>query len=408
MTKKTKNNIKILIGAANKTLKDIEDNSVDCCVTSPPYFALRDYMDAGWEGGDEGCDHVKDPTKTKKFGNEEFNEGHPSREETKTKGYYFDDICEKCGATRNNEQIGTEETPEQYIENLVSVFREIKRILKPEGVCFINIGDTYCGTGSKKDTKDPKYPEGRNGQAVAKNNKIQGIKSKDLIGIPWMLAFALRDDGWYLRQEIIWAKACSGIYSGGTVMPESTKSRFCRSHEQVFMLTKSKQYYFDYEAVAEEQKEISLKRAYANNNMDARKGKGDEQYAISGKNQDKTYAKMRERIEAGEKMTRNRRSVWTINIRPSKVKHFAPYPFELVKPCILAGCPEGGIVVDPFGGTGTTAIAANILGRNAIHCDLDPRSEHFLEERRNEIIKQRLTDGDDIVGGKIAKVRKLF
>lgn len=400
--------LKILIGDVRKSLKELPENSVNCCVTSPPYYGLREYATAEWEGGNPDCEHIADPTKTKKFGNPEFNKNRPSREETKTKGYYFEDVCEHCGAVRVDSQIGMEDTPEEYIENLVSVFREIRRAMTDDGVCFINIGDSYCGTGDKGNWIDPKYPDGRNGQRVAKNRKINGLKQKDLIGIPWMLAFALRADGWYLRQDIIWAKACSGIYSGGTVMPESVKDRLCRSHEYIFLLTKNRNYYFDSDAIAEEQKDISLKRAYSNNNMDKRKGKGDEQYAISGKAQDKTYAKMRERIESGEEMKRNRRSVWTINTRPSSVAHFAAFPYELVEPMILAGCPVGGTVIDPFGGTGTTAIAANLLGRNAIHCELSKKYIGIIDERRKEIIKQKQTDGLNIANGKITKARKLF
>jgi DNA modification methylase len=350
--------LNILIGDVRETLKTIPAGSVNCCVTSPPYFAQRSYL----------------------------NDDHESKDN----------------------EIGREKTPDEFIASLVEIFSHVKTAMRDDGILFVNIADTYCGTGDKGETVDPKYPDGRNGQKVANNRKIPGIKAKDMIGIPFMLAFAMRADGWYWRDTIIWAKACSGLYDGGTVMPESTKSRCTRSHEYILMFSKSANYYYDYDSIAEEQKEISLKRAFSNNNMEARKGQGDEQYAISGKSQDKTYAKMRERIESGEKMTRNRRSVWTVNIRPSKVSHYASYPAELIEPCILAGCPKGGYVLDPFGGTGTTSITANLLGRKAIHCDIDSRTEKYIEQRRKEILKQKQTDGLNIANGKITKARKLF
>lgn len=354
------NDIQILIGDVRKTLKQLPDNSVNCCVTSPPYYGLRSYV--------------------------------PDDAEYKA------------------DEIGMEQSPEEFIQNLVNVFREVKRVLRDDGVCYINIGDSYSGSG-KGQFSDGERDQKKNktkGMKLISGKVPDGLKPKDLIGIPWMLAFALRADGWYLRQDIIWAKACSGVYGGGSVLPESCRDRFCRSHEYLFLLTKSQKYYFNQEAVAEKQAAVSLKRAFSNNNMDARKGKGDEQYAISGKSQDKCYAKARAKIESGEEMTRNRRSVWTVGLRPSEVGHFAPYPAELVEPCILSGCPGGGVVLDPFGGTGTTAVMANLLGRRAIHCDLDPRTSDFIEERKREIIKQRNTDGETISNGKIVKARKLF
>ena len=332
---KMTNNIQMLIGDVRETLKTVPDNSVNCCISSPPYYGLRSYV--------------------------------PDTAEY------------KC------DEIGIEETPEEFISNLVKVYQEVKRVLTDDGTCFINIGDSYCNH------KTPSIP---------------GVKESDLIGIPWLLAFALRADGWYLRQDIIWAKACSGVYSGGSVMPESTKSRFCRSHEYIFMLTKSPKYFFNIDAVSE--KVEAINRIYSNNNMENRKGKGDEQFAINGKSQDAWYAKARERIAAGEELKRNRRSVWTVQIRPSKVSHYATYPSELVEPCILAGCPENGVVLDPFGGTGTTAVTATILGRKAIHCDLDPRTAEYIAARKIEIIKQRNSDGETISNGKIIKTRKLF
>lgn len=177
----------ILCGDSLNVLKALPESSVHCCVTSPPYYGLRDYgMDA---------------------------------------------------------QIGREATPEEYISRLTAVFREVHRVLRPDGTLWVNIADSYCGTGSKGDTRDPKYPQGRNGQNISLCQAVRGCKQKDMIGIPWMLAFALRADGWYLRNDVIWAK--------GNPMPESTKDRCTRSHEHIFMFTKSRRYFYDWLAIAE-------------------------------------------------------------------------------------------------------------------------------------------------------------
>ena len=177
----------ILCGDSLNVLKALPESSVHCCVTSPPYYGLRDYgMDA---------------------------------------------------------QIGREATPEEYISRLTAVFREVRRVLRPDGTLWVNIADSYCGTGSKGDARDPKYPQGRNGQNFSLCQTVRGCKQKDMIGIPWMLAFALRADGWYLRNDVIWAK--------GNPMPESTKDRCTRSHEHIFMFTKSRRYFYDWLAIAE-------------------------------------------------------------------------------------------------------------------------------------------------------------
>lgn len=380
-------NIKIMIGDVRTTLKELPDEFVNCCITSPPYFGLRCYDTAEWEGGDPECDHVANPSNVKTFGNAEFNKNRPCLEETKVKGYYYDKVCAKCGAIKIDYQIGNEDTPAEYINSLVEVFREVKRVLRPDGLCFINLGDSYAVSGIKKET---------------------GLKPSDLIGIPWQLAFALRDDGWYLRQDIIWAKGCSGVYDGGAILPESTKSRFSKSHEYIFMLAKNRKYHFDAEAVAEVVKDITIQRAFSNNNMDKRKGQGDEPFSINGKSQSYCYARMRERIAAGEIIKRNRRSVWTVGVRPSTVSHFASYPYELIEPLILAGCPVDGTVLDPFGGTGTTAIASVLLNRKAIHCELSQKYIGVIEERFKEILKQKSIDGVPVHNGKILKPRELF
>ena len=232
----------IMNGDSLSELKKLERESIQTVVTSPPYWGLRDYGTATWVGGKKDCDHIANPNATKKMGNPEFNENRPSRTETKTKGYYKS-ICPKCGAGRIDSQLGAENTPDEYVDGLVDVFREIRRVLKKDGTVWLNLGDTYSGTGHKGDLVDPKYTEGRNGQKKALNNKVQGLKSKDLVGIPWRVAFALQEDGWWLRSDIIWHKP--------NPMPESVQDRPTKSHEYIFLLTKSPHYYYDADAVRE-------------------------------------------------------------------------------------------------------------------------------------------------------------
>ena len=286
-------------------LRELPGESVNCCVTSPPYYALRDYgLDA---------------------------------------------------------QIGREDTPEQYIERLVGVFRELKRVLRSDGTLWLNIADTYCGTGSKGNRTDPKNPKGRNGQQIAKNNRVSGCKQKDLIGIPWLLAFALRADGWYLRSDIIWHKE--------NPMPESCKDRPTRCYEHIFLLTKSKQYYYDAAAIAEPIAAGTAARY--------RRGRGEgHKYAEGIPGQGKVQGINKARSggyydDALMPTMRNKRDVWHINTVPYKGGHFAAYPPKLAETCILAGCPKGGIVIDPFLGSGTTAAVAKSLDRHYIGIEIN-------------------------------------
>jgi len=266
------------------------------CVTSPPYYGLRDY-------------------------------GHDG-------------------------QIGLEETPAAYIEAMVEVFRCVWDVLEDDGTLWVNIGDSYCGTGSKGDFVDPKNPNGRNGQSVSKTQKIEGYKSKDLIGIPFMLAFALRNDGWYLRQDIIWHKP--------NPMPESVQDRCTKSHEYIFLLSKKQKYYYDISAMQEP-------AIYAGDDRGARgdSRRGTEANSMSGKTGD----------------TRNKRSVWTVTTKPYSGAHFAVFPPDLIEPCIMAGAPVGGIVLDPFMGSGTTAQVAQNLGRKYLGCELNTEYEILQRER---------------------------
>lgn len=305
---------KLHLGNCLDHLEFMPDNSVNCCVTSPPYFGLRDY---GMDG-----------------------------------------------------QIGLEQTPEEYVDKMVEVFREVRRVLRDDGTLWLNIGDSYAGGNTSG-----KWREGsaradgnvRGDGATSRRNRngngaVAGIKPKELIGIPWMLAFALRADGWYLRQEIIWHKP--------NPMPESVKDRCTKAHEQIFLLSKSPRYYFDSEAM----KEDAVKGAAGST---FNKGKtADHQL---GRSSDK------ERVDDGK---RNRRSVWSVATRPYKGSHFATFPPALIEPCILAGCPVGGVVLDPFGGSGTTAGVALAHGREAIICELNPEYGALVPDRVSSIIRQ--------------------
>lgn len=286
---------RIIIGDALERLRELPDEIADVCVTSPPYYGLRDY---GVDG-----------------------------------------------------QVGLEKTPEEYIDRLVQIFREVRRTLKKDGTLWIVIADSYAGSG----------------RGISKKT---GIKNKDLIGIPWMLAFALRTDGWYLRSDIIWNKP--------NVMPESVKDRCIKCYEHVFMLAKSKTYHFDSEAI--------LVPAH----YDGRKetiNKGNSKYAdkiVPGKTPQSQHMAgkphQRWRFKDG-KPVKNRRDVWTVSTRPYKGAHFATFPPELIEPCILAGSRPGGTVLDPFIGSGTTAEVAHRLGRECIGIELNPDYEEFIRQR---------------------------
>ena len=274
-------------------LKQMPDQYVECCITSPPYFGLRDYGMAG--------------------------------------------------------QIGLEETPEAYVEKMVAVFREVRRVLKDDGTLWLNLGDSYAGS-----RYNPR-----------KFN--HGVKEKDLMGIPWMVAFALRADGWYLRQDIIWHKP--------NPMPESVTDRCTKSHEYIFLLSKSLQYYFDAKAIAEQQQQSSRERLTRGWN-----GDGDRGYPNGPQNHLKNYMGSFDSVEETP-LTRNKRDVWTVTTKPYREAHFATYPPDLIEPCIKAGCPEGGIVLDPFMGAGTTALVAHKLNRNYIGTELNPEYCQIAEKR---------------------------
>jgi len=301
---------KILFGDCRETLKTI-DVKARMCVTSPPYYGLRNY-------GDE------------------------------------------------DKQIGMEQTPEEYIEQLVDVFRSVRDVLTDDGTLWLNIGDTYYNYRS--DGNYPKQTVSRTKQDLpdfspVRGNKLHNLKSKDLIGIPWMLAFALRADGWWLRQDIIWNKP--------NPMPESVKDRCTKSHEYIFLLSKSKQYFYDNEAIKEPVKQDWGTRDRTNGKYH-NPGSGLAPHSGLSKSYDR----------------KNKRSVWTVTNKPYKGAHFACFPPDLIEPCILAGSEENDIVLDPFMGSGTTAMVAKKHNRNYLGCELHEDYASLQSDRIDSIPSQ--------------------
>jgi site-specific DNA-methyltransferase (adenine-specific) len=279
------NTHRIILGDCIAGMKTLPEGCIHTCITSPPYFGLRDYG-----GGDE--------------------------------------------------EIGQEDTVDGYVQKMVEVFREVRRILRDDGTLWLNLGDSYMS--AKNCAPPPQTVGGQRGMPsdfIPANRKDQkGLKTKDLIGIPWRVAFALQADGWYLRQDIIWNKP--------NPMPESVEDRCTKAHEYIFLLSKKSHYYYDHEAIKETT------------------------------------------VSAGEK--KNKRSVWTVNAKGYKGAHFAVYPKELIAPCVLAGCPVGGTVFDPFTGSGTTAVVALNNGRNYVGTELNPEYVKIAEDRIREEVANSL------------------
>jgi len=291
----------VLFGDCRQSLRTFAAFGVKAqvCVTSPPYFGLRSYGD----GADE---------------------------------------------------MGKEETPEEFVQNLVEVFRLVRDVLADDGVVFLNMGDSYASRGGQGPQTNAGAMRG-SGEQVTKSNRFHGgeYKVKDLIGVPWMLAFALRADGWYLRQEIIWAKAESGDAREGRCMPESVRDRFTKAHEQIFLLSKAPTYYFDVDAVKEPAQDWGKARDRTN----MRGGTDDPKLKHGG-------------LSKVNHPMGNRRSVWRVNPGGFKGAHFAVFPAALVEPCVLSGSRPGDIVLDPFMGSGTVAGVALKHGRQYIGCEL--------------------------------------
>lgn len=307
----------IKIGDCLTSLKNMADQSVNCCVTSPPYFGLRDYGVAG--------------------------------------------------------QMGLEATPDEFVNALVTVLREVRRVLTDDGTLWLNLGDSYARNPAKGqhkpgDSGKQAYLYDTGGGRASCTSQT-GLADKQLIGIPWRVAFALQADGWILRQDIIWQKP--------NVMPESVKDRCTKSHEYIFLLTKSPKYFFDHE---------SIKEPVVCTRKPGRKVKETNHYsAKNGGNSG--LSKMLERYHDGTApTTRSKRSVWTVPPVPFKGAHFATFPPALIEPCILAGCPVGGVVLDPFGGSGTTAGVALAHGRKAVLCELNPGYAELIPTRISNIV----------------------
>jgi DNA modification methylase len=395
-------------GDCRDVLRAMPDQSVHCCVTSPPYFGLRDYGTRTWKGGDPTCDHKGD----KRYYTEKtagvsssgaFSQpGEANKERLKNGRWREGGTC-RCGAIHHDPQIGLEPTPDAYVAELVAVFREVRRVLRDDGTLWLNLGDSYSGSGKgawnvpderKANVKETYRPNvnpskfrpgsGRADGVVDERGQrnrdgigpVQGLKPKDLIGIPWRVAFALQADGWYLRQDIIWSKP--------NPMPESVTDRCTKAHEYIFLMSKRARYFYDAAAIAEPNAEVDRPQSEArrlqrmSRNVAAVNGNGQSSKGIDGGLIEASHV-----MQTG--MTRNKRSVWEVSSQPFAEAHFATFPPDLIEPCIKAGCPKGGTVLDPFGGAGTTGLVADRLGRNAILIELNPEYAAMTERRiRND------------------------
>ena len=345
---------RILIGDARKRLAELPAGSVRTCITSPPYFGLRDYGTASWDGGDPECPHTGKPMATKANINRNTGGGNDVKNATALE--FFRERCERCGAMRIDSQMGLEETPDAYVEEMVLLFREVWRVLADDGTLWLNLGDSYSGSGKgPAGNLGAKHDERNMEHTKASGNVPIGLKPKDLIGIPWRVAFALQADGWYLRQDIIWAKP--------NPMPESVTDRCTKSHEYVFLLSKSARYYYDNVAIKEPAQDWGTRDR--TNGKYHNEGSG----LTPQSGLEKSYE------------TRNKRDVWTIASKPFKGAHFAVMPEALVEPCVLAGSAEGDTVLDPFTGSGTVAVVALRHGRNFVGTELNPEYGEIAKDR---------------------------
>jgi DNA modification methylase len=317
--------IRLLTGDCRDVLRTLPDDSVHCCVTSPPYFGLRDYGNAA--------------------------------------------------------QIGLEPTPAEYVEQMVAVFREVRRVLRDDGTVWLNLGDSYAGSGGVSAQQGDMAGRKHGANLRSARPGFGDLKAKDLIGIPWRVAFALQADGWYLRQDIIWSKP--------NPMPESVRDRCTKAHEYVFLLSKSERYFYDAAAISEPVTASTVARLA----QDVESQPGSER--VPGKTNGRMKAvgrlgpnanaslQMSDKTRAGDPKggARNKRSVWTITTQPFAEAHFATMAPELAETCIKAGCPVGGVVLDPFGGAGTTGLVADGLQRDAILVELNPEYVEIARRR---------------------------
>jgi site-specific DNA-methyltransferase (adenine-specific) len=511
----------VLIGDCIEQLKTLEDESVNCVVTSPPYYGLRDYGTGKWVGGEPDCEHEGHVLGNNR--NFVDREGRGSNAKALTAG-----TCTKCGAVKEDAQIGLEDTPEAYISNLVNVFREVRRVLKPDGTVWLNLGDSYWGGKGKSGARSPEkyatdYGTGRlnkahhaagagTGKTRPTDRKHSVFKPKDLMMIPHRVAIALQEDGWWVRQDIVWTKP--------NPMPESVKDRCTKAHEYFFLLAKEQVYYFDHKAIQEQvasstvarerrgvsanhkntdgapgqavhtftkardkdpTREVSTLRnkrtvweeksstkfgskheeLIHRGGMHQERGEGLIAYRPNEPAQEAFVALLRENLKKkeayaslspgikkttidhwyrndqwfslpsiddwelvrellkdaegfdviDEQMTdiqfksdeianvdegkRKKRSVWNVSLRAFKGAHFATYPPELIEPCILAGCPEGGTVLDIFAGSGTTGGVAIKNQRNAVLIELNPEYAALIPKRIEAIMGFKVAEGEE-------------
>jgi len=344
---------KVYWGDCRDSLRQMKEEGikVQTCVTSPPYYGLRDYGTGTWIGGDEDCSHKRDSKHSDKTIT-----GHANKDLTVGDAIYKT-ICPKCGAERKDLQIGLEETPQQFINNLVEVFAGVWDILADDGTLWVNLGDSYAGSNGNGQHEQSFGQSKYTPFESPTSGKKLGIKPKNLLGMPWRLAFALQDFGWYLRQDIIWHKP--------NPMPESVKDRCTKSHEYIFLLSKKPHYYFDYEAIKEDA-----------TTTDETVRDRDETKLNNTPGRTKMAGLTTNHYEK-----RNKRDVWTVNTKPYSGSHFAVFPTELIEPCILAGSRVGDIVLDPFFGSGTTGQVSQQLGRKWIGCELNKDYESLQNER---------------------------
>lgn len=423
-------------------LRELPDESVHCCVTSPPYWGLRDYKIKPQIWDDPGdCTHEWSTdtieARTGTGGNwQQAANGvalRTGKDQTRFKGDCTEankceivDVetafCLKCGAWLGS--LGLEPTPELYVKHMVDVFREVWRVLRDDGTVWLNLGDSYGNGKIGRDDQQRFYDRthGYKSKTIGKaqpRKTVKGIKPKDLVGVPWMVAFALRADGWYLRQNIIWNKP--------NPMPESVTDRCTKAHEDIFLLAKSRRYYYDADAIREpasyggdEARYSRARNGHKSNPSVKHNGIRPRQKVPSGWDTDpgghgvfhregranvkKSGNKERKPGSARgcpegtgsnvcssvpwEGDTRNKRSVWTVPTKPFKEAHFATFPEELIEPCILAGCPEGGVVLDPFAGAGTTGVVAARGYRNFIGFEINPEYCEMAQNRIDAITKQ--------------------
>jgi len=340
---------KVYWGDCRDSLRQMKDEgiTVQTCVTSPPYYGLRDYGTGTWIGGDKSCKHIE---LHQKHGGE-----RSDRDQT-SQIFQFKETCKLCGAKRQDLQIGNEQTPQEFIDNLVEVFACVWDILADDGTLWVNLGDSYANNSSQA-SNNGRAGFGNDREKVV--NRIgNGYKQKDLMGMPWRLAFALQDFGWYLRQDIIWHKP--------NPMPESVTDRCTKSHEYIFLLTKNQNYYFDHESIKEPTKTKSEGIRFGGNKYG---DNDDPKYATKSGNVSKEYEKA------------NKRDVWTVPVKPYSGSHFAVFPTELIEPMILAGSRVGDVVLDPFFGSGTTGQVSQALGRKWIGCELNKNYELLQNQR---------------------------